>query len=185
MSAIISQTALLVPKQPLPTATIEQHWYAVYTCANHEKRVAGELHTRGVEHFLPLHRSVREWKDRRVTLDLPLFPGYVFAQLALRDKLRVLQVPSVVHLVGFGGQPHPVPSEDIEAIRACMSHGLRIEPHPYLPVGCRVRLKQGPLEGIAGVLVRRKNTHRVVLSISLISSSASVEVDSTDVERIC
>ena len=120
-----------------------------------------------------------------MTLGLPLFPGYVFVQLALCDKLRVLQVPSVVHLVGFGGQPHPLPAEEIEALRAGISNGLRIEPHPYLTVGCRVRLKQGPLQGVEGVLVRRKNIHRVVLSISLISSSASVEVDSTDVERIC
>jgi len=185
MGATISHPSLSVAKDALPTSQAEQSWYAIYTCANHEKRVAGELLLRGVEHFLPLYRSVRKWKDRRLTLDLPLFPGYVFVQLALSNKLRVLQVPSVVHLVGFGGQPHPLPTEEIEALRACISNGLRIEPHPYLTVGCRVRLKQGPLQGVEGVLVRKKNIHRVVLSISLISSSASVEVDSTDVERIC
>jgi len=185
MGAIISHANQSAADKQLPISHIKQHWYALYTCANHEKRVAGELHLRGVEHFLPIYHSVRKWKDRRVILDLPLFPGYVFVQLALCDKLRVLQVPSVVRLVGFGGQPHPLPTEEIAALRACISSGLRIQPHPYLTVGCRVRLKQGPLEGLEGVLVRRKNIHRVVLSISLISSSASVEVDSPDVERIC
>src|ERR1700675_2118584 len=80
----------------LPASSLEQHWYAAYTCANHEKRVAAEIEARDVEHFLPVYASVRRWKDRRVSLELPLFPGYVFVRLALRDQLRVLQIPSVV-----------------------------------------------------------------------------------------
>src|SRR5467141_1677563 len=83
----------------------EPHWYAVHTCANHEKRVASHLVEREVEHFLPLYHSVRRWSDRCVELDLPFFPGYVFVRLELRDKLRVLQIPFVVRLVGFGGLP--------------------------------------------------------------------------------
>src|SRR5258706_14691214 len=98
----------------LPAPWAEQHWYAAYTCAQHEKRVAAELGMREVELFLPLYSSVRRWKDRRVTLDLPLFPGYVFARLALRDRLRVLQIPSVVRLVGFDGQPTALPDAEME-----------------------------------------------------------------------
>src|SRR5215470_15040410 len=91
--------------EALPAVFVEEHWYAAYTCASHEKRVAGELGARDVEHFLPLYTSVRRRKDRRVNLELPLFPGYVFVRLALSDRLRVLQIPSVVRLVGFGGLP--------------------------------------------------------------------------------
>src|SRR5437879_13799432 len=87
--------------QELPSSYIERHWYAAYTCANHEKCVAHQLEERTVEHFLPLYRSVRRWSDRCVQIDLPLFPGYVFVRLALRDRLRVLQVPGVVRLVGL------------------------------------------------------------------------------------
>jgi len=77
--------------QLLPeTVMVQPRWYVLYTFANHEKRVASELRARTVEHFLPLYRSVRCWKDRQVTLDLPLFPGYVFVHLALRDRLRVV-----------------------------------------------------------------------------------------------
>lgn len=184
MDAINSYAGQYAVDRPLPLSKFEQLWYAVYTCANHEKRVGAELRVRGVEHFLPIYHSVRRWRDRRVTLDLPLFPGYLFVQLALCDKLQVLQVPSVVRLVGFGGQPQPIATEEIEALQAGISGGLKIQPHPFLTVGCRVRLKHGPLEGIEGVLVRQKNIHRVVLSISLISSSVSVEVDLADIERI-
>src|SRR5437899_2530661 len=127
-----------------PARWAEQHWYAAYTCAQHEKRVAAELEMREVEHFLPLYSSVRRWKDRRVTLDLPLFPGYVFARLALRDRLHVLQIPSVVRLVGFNGQPTVLPDTEMEIMRSRLSQSLRAEPHPFLTVGRRVRITGGP-----------------------------------------
>ena len=79
------------------------NWYAAYTSANHEKKVVTELERRSVESFLPLYSSIRRWKDRRVRLDLPLFPGYVFVHFALRERLRVIQVPGLARLVGFGG----------------------------------------------------------------------------------
>src|SRR5215467_7020856 len=92
-----------LPAPQLPLEYVEPHWYAAYTCANHEKRVAEQLIERAVEHFLPQYESVRRWKDRRVKLQLPLFPGYVFVRLELRNQIRVLQIPSVVRLVGFNG----------------------------------------------------------------------------------
>src|SRR5712692_8434526 len=85
----------------LPASYLQEHWYAAYICANHEKRVAKQLEERAVEHFLPLYRSVRRWSDRRVQIDMTVFPGYVFVRLALRNRLCVLQIPSVVRLVGF------------------------------------------------------------------------------------
>src|SRR5258708_36356255 len=101
-----------------PVLWAEQHWYATYTCARHEKRVAAELGAREVEHFLPLYSSIRLWKDRRVQLELPLFPGYVFVRLALHDQLRVLQIPSVVRLVGFNGLPAALPDAEMELLRS-------------------------------------------------------------------
>ena len=160
----------------------QTHWYAAYTCAKHEKRVAAELGGRGVEHFLPLYSSVRRWKDRRVSVEMPLFPGYVFVRLALRDRLRVVQVPSVVRLVGFGGLPTALPDAEMEAVRAGLARGLRAEPHPYLTVGRRVRLKSGPLAGAEGILLRRKGNFRVVVSLELIQRSVAVDVDIADVK---
>lgn len=159
-------------------------WYAAYTCANHEKCVAQQLSVRSVEHFLPLYESVRRWKDRRVQLQLPLFPGYVFVRIALRDRLQVLEIPSVARLVGFNGTPTPLPNGEIEALKAGLEGGVRAVPHPHLRVGRRVRVIAGPLEGAEGILIRKKGTFRLVLSIDLIQRSITVEVDGTDVEQI-
>jgi transcription antitermination factor NusG len=161
-----------------------QQWYAVYTLANHEKRVTEQFRERSVEHFLPLYEAVRSWKDRRVKLQLPLFPGYVFVRLALRDRLQVLQVPSVVRLVGFNGHPAVLPDKEIEALRTSAAMRFSAEPHPYLTVGRRVRIKSGPLTGVEGILVRRKSIFRVVLSLDFILRSAAVEIDASDIERI-
>jgi len=159
-------------------------WFALHACAQHEKRIAAELHRRCIENFLPLVRSVRQWKDRRVYLDTPLFPGYLFVRLALQEKLRALQVPGVVRLVGVAGQPHALPDDEVAALRAGISAGLNLQRHPFLTVGCRVRLIRGPLTGFSGILLRRKNICRVVLSLNLIAQSASVEVSVSDVEAI-
>jgi transcription antitermination factor NusG len=160
----------------------EARWYAAYTSANHEKRVAEQLAARAVEYFLPLYDSVRRWKDRRVTLQLPLFPGYVFVRMELRNRLHVLQTPGVARLVGFNGTPTALPHEEIDALRAGLTRGVRVEPHPYLSVGRRARIKHGPLTGMEGVLVRWKGNWRVVLSLDLIQRSVAVDVDAAAVE---
>jgi transcription antitermination factor NusG len=168
-----------------PAASLqEERWYAAYTCANHEKRVAAQLLARAVEHVLPFYSSLRRWKDRRVLVDMPLFPGYVFVRLALCQRLRVLQIPSVVRLVGFGGQPHALADEEVALLRGSLAGAARFAPHPYLRTGSRVRIARGPLRGVEGILVRKKSQFRVVLSIDVIACSASVEVDSADIERI-
>jgi transcription antitermination factor NusG len=105
-------------------------WYAVYTCTRHEKRVKQQLEERHVDCFLPLYRSVRRWKDRRKELELVLFPGYVFVQINFIDRLRVLQLPSVVSFVTFGDRPAVIASADIESLRSGMANGVCLEPHP-------------------------------------------------------
>ena len=168
----------------LPTDYVAVRWYATYTSANHEKSVADQLAVRQVEHFLPLYDSVRRWKDRRVKLQLPLFPGYVFVRLALRDRLAVQQIPGVARLVGFNGRPASLPSEEIEALRSALGHGVSAEPHPFLTLGRRVRIEAGPLAGREGILIRRKGAFRIVLSIDLIQRSIMVDVDLADVGPI-
>jgi len=160
----------------------ESRWYAAYTSPRHEKSVAQQMEGNRIQYFLPLYQSVRRWKDRRKELDLVLFPGYVFVQLDLKDRLRVLQVPGVARFVSFNGHPAPLPDADIESLINGLAEGVRAEPHPYLKVGHRVRVKYGPLAGTQGILVRRKDKFRVVLSIDLIMRSVAVEVDEADVE---
>jgi transcription antitermination factor NusG len=165
-------------------AMVQHHWYAIYTRANHEKRVAAELAARTVENFLPLYHSVRRWKDRRVRLSLPLFPGYVFVRLAMQDRLSVLQVPSVVRLIGFGGLPTALLDEEVETLRSGLANQLHAEPHAYLSVGRRVRVVSGPLAGFEGILQRKKNSFRFVVSIELIHRAFAVDVGAADVQPL-
>lgn len=161
-------------------AAAEAGWYAVYTCANHEKRVSDQFAGRNVEHFLPQYESVRRWKDRNVRLLLPLFPGYLFVRMLAQQRLRILQVPGVVRLVGFNGSPTPMPQEDIQRIREFLGQGWRAEPHLYLQAGKRARVLRGPLMGMEGIVLRRKNRRRLVLSFDLIQRAMAIEIDEED-----
>jgi transcription antitermination factor NusG len=168
----------------LVACSSQVHWYAIYTCPNRERKIAAQLANRGFEHFLPQYESVRRWKDRRVRLQMPLFPGYVFVHLALQNRVGVLQIPGVVRFVGFDGRAIPVLEEDLTRVREFFKQGLRAEPHPFLTVGRRVRVGRGPLTGMQGILVRRKNKLRFVVSVELIMRSVSVEIDETDLQPI-
>jgi len=182
MAKAAVETAATLNDAELPAKYCETLWYAAYTNANREKRVAQQLGQRSVEHFLPVYESERRWKDRRVRLQMPLFPGYVFVRMALRERVRVLQIPGVARLVGFGGMPKALPEEEIEALRAGLAGGIRAKPHPFLTIGRRVRVKSGPLAGLQGILTKRKNRVRLVVSVELIQRSVAVEMDEADVE---
>src|SRR5262249_5476913 len=135
---------------------------------------------RSVEHFLPQYESVRRWKDRRMKLQMPLFPGYIFVRAAFRDRVQILQVPGIARLVAFNGLPCPVPDLEIEAMQLCVRRNAYLEPHPYVKIGRRVRVKYGPLAGVEGLVVRKKNSVRFVISLDLIQRSVAVEIDSAD-----
>jgi transcription antitermination factor NusG len=159
-------------------------WFAVYTLPNHEKSVARQLDKRGIPHYLPLYQSVCQWKDRKMRLEKPLFPGYVFVCPPLQNRLRVVQVPSVIRLVGFGGEPAVIPEAELATIRTCLDRNCRMEPHRVLQLGQRARITRGPLTGIEGILLRRKGISRLVLSVGVIMRAVAVEVDAADIERI-
>lgn len=175
-------TLVCESSNPITTLTPPSgEWYAAYTCSRHEKRVAQQLQERGIEHFLPLYRSVRRWKDRKKELELVLFPGYVFVRLELANRLRVLQLPGVVRFVGFNGQPAALRRDDIEALKSGLSQNVVAEHHPFLSVGHRVKVIYGPLSGAQGILIRRRNSSRLVISIEAIMRSVAVEIDEADV----
>jgi transcription antitermination factor NusG len=183
-ASIATRTDLDTETSVVPVRSSEARWYAAYTSANHERRVSEQLGVRRVEHFLPLYASVRQWKDRKVKLEMPLFPGYVFVRMALRDRLQVLQVPGVAYLVGFDGTAAALPADEIETLRASLSAGARAKPHPYLAAGRRVSLQSGPLAGLTGILLRRKARARFVVSVDLIQRSIVVEVDEAHLEAV-
>jgi transcription antitermination factor NusG len=159
-------------------------WYALYTRHQCEKVVSQALSAKGFDAFLPQYRAIHRWKDRRKELLLPLFPNYVFIRGGLDRMLNILTTPGVHSLVAWAGRPANIPQEEIDAVRRLVNSSLPIEPHSFLKCGDWVRIKSGPLEGIQGVLVRKKSAFRLVLSVQMLAQSASVEVDINVVERV-
>jgi transcription antitermination factor NusG len=157
-------------------------WFAVYTTPRHEKHVSEILAERQIETFLPLYRANRQWKKSSpVVLDLPLFPTYVFVRIARQARGVVLGTPGVLSIVGSSKEAWPLPELEIDALRSGLLE-RKIEPHPYLVVGERVRIMAGVMAGVEGVLVRKKSDLRVVLSLDTIMRSVAVEVNADDIE---
>jgi transcription antitermination factor NusG len=169
----------------LALSSSRKQWFAVYTTCRHEKRVSEHLELRTIEHYLPLYRSRRKWKDgSKVILSLPLFPGYVFVRIGRAERVPVLEVPGVLWFVGnSSAHPTPLPEFEIDTLRAALDPS-RVEPFPLLTAGQRVRIRSGSLAGIEGIVVRQKNSFRVVITLELIRQSIAVEVDADDLEPI-
>ena len=159
----------------------EMLWYAGYTASRHEKRVAEHFAQRGVEHFLPLYETIHRWNNGRHRVQLPLFPSYIFVRIALRDRLRVIEVPGFVRLVGFNSLPYPLPEADINRMKEALNRGVLAEPYRYLTAGTRVEIRNGPMQGMTGILLRRQYKCRVVISVDLIMRSMAVQVEADDV----
>lgn len=166
------------------TSQSPRNWFAVFTLPRHEKRVQEHLSAREIEHFLPLLQAQRRWKDgsRRV-LQLPLFSNYIFVRIGRQGRLPLLAVPGVLSIVGGGRESASVPESYIEFLRDGLRHG-RIEAHPYLTSGSRVRIRSGIMAGTEGILLRQKGSFRVVLTLEMIMKSIRVEVQMQDIEPV-
>lgn len=160
------------------------NWYALFVRYQHEKFVALGLSNKNIEVFLPLCTSTRQWQDRKKQLSLPLFPSYVFVRENMERQLQIISTPGVIHIVRFGGRPAIVSQSQITAVRKILESHCAVEPHPFLTCGDRVRVKSGPLTGVEGILTRKTNRARLVISMEMLGRSASVEIELTNVERI-
>jgi transcription antitermination factor NusG len=183
-SSGVKREQMLVAPHTYTDMEISSPWSAVYTRHQHEKTVAEMLNMKGFEVFLPLYESVRRWKQRRKVLQMPLFPCYVFVRGAVAKRLPVLTTPGVHMLLCEGDKVATIPEEEIQAIRRTVDGDSRVEPHPFLKCGDRVRVIRGSLSGIEGFLVRKKNVFRLVLSVSMLAQSVAVEVYAEDVEPV-
>jgi transcription antitermination factor NusG len=158
------------------------NWYALHTRSRHEKRVAERLGLQSLETFLPVHRARHIWKNGvHAEVDLPLFPCYLFARASIHNRIRLLQQPGVLGFAASTSRPTVIPNEEISVLRAA-TESLKAEPHPYLNTGDAVRIVAGPLAGMEGILTRRKQEYRVVLSIEAIMRSIVVEVSEFEIE---
>lgn len=160
------------------------NWYAICTRHQHEKIAAKILEYKEFEVFLPVYKARRRWQDRVKEISVPLFPGYLFVKAGREGYLPILTTPGVSSIVGCGGHPATIPFSEIDGVRRIVQSTLRVEPHPFLRCGDRVRVKCGPIAGVEGILLRTKNVARLVLSVEMLGKSAAVEVDASEVERV-
>jgi transcription antitermination factor NusG len=156
-------------------------WFAIQARSRHEKVVESHLELRKVEHFLPMMKRVSQWTDRKKEIRVPLFAGYCFARFSLEDRVPVLQSQGVVRVVGSAGKPEPIPDEEINALKKVINNSCAYICYPFLKEGMLVEVINGPLQGVKGRLIRGARNSRLVLSISLIQRSVSIEIDADDV----
>jgi transcription antitermination factor NusG len=154
-----------------------QPWFAVRVKSRSEKSVAAIARYNGFEQFLPLYESRRRWSDRVKSLQLPLFPGYVFCRIGPACRLQLLTIPGVQQIVGAGKTPIPVNDTEMTALQLAVRSGLPTEPWPFLKAGQRVLLEDGPLAGLEGLLVEVRKNYRLLLSVTLLNRAVAVEID--------
>jgi transcription antitermination factor NusG len=158
-----------------------KRWYACYTRGRHEKQVDLLLKQRGIESYLPLVPRVRQWKDRKKVVDWPLFPSYVFGCFGLSDLHQVLSVPGVATVVKSGGQLVPVATDELDNVRrfaaVLANQEVKFELTPYIAEGQWVRVMEGPLEGVKGIVIERRNKRRVLLGLEAIGQGLEIDVD--------
>ena len=153
------------------------NWFALRVKSRAEKIVSTIARNKGFEEFLPLYSCRHRWSDRNKSVELPLFPGYVFCRIDPRYRLPLLTIPGALHFVGIGKVPVPIDDEEIAAIQTAVRSGLTTEPWPYLNVGQTVRLEDGPLAGLEGILIEVRKKQRIVVSVSLLQRSVAVEIE--------
>jgi len=158
-------------------------WNALHTRYQHERQVEAMLSAKGFETFLPTYDSFHKWKDRTKKISEALFPGYLFIADVTERRLQVMTTPGVCAIVSIAGTPATIPEHEIEAIRKCVSDVGKVEPHPYLQGGDVVRVQNGPLSGVEGILVRKKDSCRLVVSVDILGRAAAVEIDAGCVSK--
>jgi transcription antitermination factor NusG len=161
-----------------------QCWLAAYTRSRHEHHVAHQLRLKELEFLLPTYQRFVRWSDRIKTSEAPLFPGYIFVHVTERERVPVLETMGVVHLVSTAGKPTVLPDEDVERLRTCTLRSGDVEPHPYLRIGHRVRVKHGPFAGWEGTLVEKQNSLRLVINVDQILKSLAINLHGADLEAI-
>jgi len=160
----------------------DRKWYAVFTLPQNEKSTVRHLAMRDVESFLPTYETVRTWKNRqRVKMALPLFPSYLFVHISAGERVKVLQTPGVLYIVGGGRTLIPLEDREVEFLRSS-TETRSVEPYKELVVGERVRIKSGVMQGLAGTLVRKNSSLRFVLTLNLINQHAAIQVDADALE---
>ena len=190
--AMVGELAVLVLEAPFVcpekssrryTRYLMHPWYALKVRTRGESLVGTVLQRKDYEIFLPTYQESRKYSDRIKKVDTPLFPGYLFCRLDASNRLPILTTPGVDYILGTNGEPEPLPENEIESIQKVVRGGSA-RPWPFLKTGSRVRVEHGAFTGVEGILLTERGADRLILSISLLQRSVSVEIDRTWIRPI-
>lgn len=163
-------------------------WYACYTRGRHEKKVASNLESRGIEIVLPVHRVEVRWSDRMKTVERPLFPSYVFARFPTSELQQVLNTRGLVTILRSGSALAAIPDDEIENVRrfaaAVSDHRVTPERETAIEAGDRVRVLTGPFAGIEGVALVRRGRRRLLVALSTVGEGLAVDLDDASLQVI-
>jgi transcription antitermination factor NusG len=164
----------------------ESQWFAIHTVAKHEKRVTKQLQEKDIDTFLPLLPEVHRWSDRLTRVDVPLFSCYTFVRIvpAPEKRLPVLTTPGVLGFVGSQREGTPIPEREIENLKTAIKDQGPCAPHPFITAGTRVRIRDGALAGVEGILVSQDKNRSLVVSVELLQRSLSISIEGCDIEAI-
>ena len=156
---------------------VQKKWIAVYTRPRHEKTVEQELINKGFETYLPILRERRKWSDRKKWVEFPMFRSYVFTRITFNKVLPVLETIGVVKIIKFGNEPAVVQDKHIEGIKLMIKGGYNPQTTDYFLRGDQVEVRDGPLKGLAGEVIRLDGHDRLVIRIDAIQHSVSVQIE--------
>jgi len=156
----------------------EDHWFAIYTRSRYEKKVVDRLKEIGIEAWLPLLKTLRQWSDRKKMVEVPLFNSYVFVRSKSNTVKKALQVNGAVYVVSFSGQPTPIPDEQIEWLRRLLNSSEKFEvSFDKFTMGETVLIEQGVMKGTKGMFVHYKGRNRVLVQIEVINQNLLIDIN--------
>lgn len=153
-------------------------WYAVYVKSRQEKKVYRLLQERGVNSYLPLVETLRQWSDRKKRVEEPLFRGYVFVNIDMKgEHIQVLETDGVVRFVGIGRKPSVIHERDIEWLRTLVREPDAIgRTVAAIPAGRKVRVLAGPFRNLEGTVVKEGREERLVVYFESIMQGVEVGI---------
>jgi len=153
----------------------EARWYAAYTKPRNEKKAYERLLSAGIETYLPLHRRLKQWSDRKKMVEEPLFRSYIFVKINLKEYYVVLNTPGVVRYITFEGKAVPIPDKQIDQIKQLLEQNVEIQSiEEFLEPGMLVEVRFGSLMGLTGELIEHQGKKKVVVRLEHISHSLLV-----------
>ena len=165
-------------EQDLTSRIVKRKWRVFYTQSRAEKKCEERLAERRVEVFLPKHKVVRQWKDRKKKVVEPLFRNYIFAHVDEHERLRVLKTPGIVRCVSFGSTPAEVDEGEVEQLQIAQKdpNRLQLVEFPVPGVGEEVTVTEGPLRGLHGEVIDHGGQYYVILRVTAIRQAVRVHV---------